>query len=186
MEQACPRCGAARIDAGRRCPTCHYDFALPAAAGAPRSGQSFTERFRGTAWESPAVVFEPALPARISLLPLVGLAAILLAFALGLLLASRSGWLDAPVGIEVFALGNLLIPFVAGTVSKVVPGSKARGPFKGWLVAYMGWYVANLIVFMINGFTLPSLPIPASFMVDHLLLATAGALGFRTVLLVFE
>jgi hypothetical protein len=191
VTQACPRCGAPREPSYKYCPVCQLDFRAAdrrahAAADIPEN-VSFTERYRGTAWESKATL--PPIPqpsARpIVLNVLVGFA-VLSAVVVAIIYFKQARYFNFRVGLEWFALVPLVIPLLAGIVSKVVPGRKARGVFKGWLLGYAGWWVGVTVVFVLGSFTAPVIPANMGWIIDQALLALGGTIALRAGLMFFD
>lgn len=156
-----------------------------AANVAPPPAESFVERYRGTPWETPLPAAQQADPISWSgLIFLVGLALALAAA----ILASKWHYLDIPLSPVVIVPLGLFVPIFAGWVSKLVPGTKARGLFKSYLVAYVGTSILGAALILLHGWTYvpPTVPIRLSWIVDQLPLEIAGAFLFRLLLLVIE
>lgn len=191
MNETCPRCGAPRESSARICPACRFDFGPARRLSgpvAPDPGREFfTDRYRGTPYESHS---EPSRFSTTNVqrvqrqLLLLGLG--LIAFLIGIVLAKLPGLTDRPIPTGVFILLPLLVPLIAGTLSKVVPGRKARGPFKGWLLGSLGWYVAAFPLYFLGAISIPTLPVDVGFVADQVVMAVAGTVVLRAILVLFE
>lgn len=191
MKGVCPRCGALRVASYRYCPACSYDFGdrqeTPATATSGPAAQSFMERFRGTPWETqPVATAEPQPTFGQTLKPFIVLWLALLATFIGALLAKDAGVFDMVLGPELMFFAALSISLIAGQLSKVVPGTIARGPFKGWIVGWFGTGVGALIVIPLFQWVPPVVPITVADIIDRYILATLGAIVLRWILWFFE
>jgi len=151
-------------------------------------------RYRGTDWESPTDrALTPALGGagtapRRSLRPLllVGLVVLVVAaLATVTLLAGQGGLLDQHLSDELAWLQVFVVMLVGGLVSLVVPGRRARGPFKSWLVGLAGWFLLGNLLSATTGW----LPFSIEYLrggVDHMLVSVAGASLLRLGLLFTE
>jgi hypothetical protein len=189
MSAPCPNCGASTVSTERSCPNCGMDLLTArrtmTANIAPPPTESFVERYRGTPWETALPPAQPAEPTSWrGLIFLVGLALVLVA----VILASKAHLLDIGLNPFVALPVALFVPIFAGWVSKLVPGTKARGPFKSYFVAYIGTSILGLVLILANAWTYvpPTIPIRLSWIVDQLPLEIAGATLFRLVLLAIE
>jgi hypothetical protein len=186
----CPSCGAYSVSTQRTCATCGTDLLEARRAAlrsfAPPPAESFTERYRGTPWETPALPGPPAtpIPGRqilLALVPFVGLAVVFV--------ASRAHYLDMRLDYLVAGAALLSVAVFAGLVSRIVPGTKARGWFKSYLVAYFGTTLLNIALVILNsGRAVIVVPLPPtlSFVADMAVMETAGAILFRLILLLTE
>jgi hypothetical protein len=186
----CPSCGAYSVSTQRTCATCGTDLLEARRAAlrsfAPPPAESFTERYRGTPWETPALPGPPAtpIPGRqilLALVPFVGLAVVFV--------ASRAHYLDMRLDYFVAGAALLSVAVFAGLVSRIVPGTKARGWFKSYLVAYFGTTLLNIALVILNsGRAVIVVPLPPtlSFVADMAVMETAGAILFRLILLLTE
>jgi hypothetical protein len=186
----CPSCGAYSVSTQRTCATCGTDLLEARRAAlrtfAPPPAQSFTELYRGTPWETPPTPqpLAPPFPGRQILLAFAPFAALAVLF-----LANRAHYLDMRLDYALAALALLSVALFAGLISRIVPGTKARGLFKSYLVAYFGTTLLNIALVVLNsGRPVIAIPLPPtlSFVADVAVLETAGAILFRLILLVTE
>jgi hypothetical protein len=188
MSATCPTCGATLISIQRKCPSCGLDLVEARRAsltsGAAPPAQSFTERYRGTPWETAPA---PALRARRRRRRLV-LAAGLFVLLAALLLASRSQLLDIRLDLYTAAGLSLLGLVFAGWASTVVPGSRARGLFKSVLLAFISSWLAFLAAVALNAWDLvrPEYPIRLAWLADQYVIVVIAAVLFRLILLLTE
>ncbi len=189
MSAPCPECGASTVSTERTCPNCGTDLLsarrTATANIAPPPTEFFVDRYRGTPWET---VLPPAQPAEPTswrgLMFLVGLALVLVA----VIFASKARMLDVGLNPFVALPVALFVPIFAGWVSRIVPGTKARGIFKSFLVAYVGTSILGTVLILADAWNpaSPTDPVRLSWIVDQLPIEIAGAVLFRLVLLLIE
>jgi uncharacterized membrane protein YeaQ/YmgE (transglycosylase-associated protein family) len=101
------------------------------------------------------------------------------------LLAGQGSLLDEHLSDEVAWLQVFFVMLIGGMASLVVPGRRARGPFKSWLVGLAGWFILGNLLSATTGW----LPFSIEFLrggIDHTLVSIAGASLLRLGLLVTE
>jgi len=191
MSESCPRCGAPRDNSARICPACRFDFGPARRLSgpvAPDPGREFfTDRYKGTPYESHSEPsrFNTTNVQRVQR-QLLLLALGLIALLIGIVVAKLPGVTDRSIPNEVLIPVPLLVPLVAGTLSKVVPGRKARGLFKGWLLGHVGWSVGAVFAFLLGQVSIPTLPVDVGFVADQVVMAVAGTVVLRAILVLFE
>jgi len=176
--EACPDCGTVRRGA-RYCASCRYDF------------DSLTHRYRGTQW-SQALASDAALgamprPLPSSLLRTLGPIVLFyfgLAIVAGLIVWSNDKGLLPEVELprDVVLLLFVAIPMIAGVVSQIIPGRRARGPLKGSLLAFVGWIALGIALWMTGGWLIEGIAYPGGAL-EHAVVAITGASIFRLLLL---
>lgn len=145
------------------------------------------DRYKGTAYESQPEpsAYSPTSVRRVQRRLLL-LASGLIALLIGVVVAKLPGFSDRPIPNELFFLVPILVPLIAGTLSKVVPGRKARGLFKGFVLGYLGWYVGTVVIVLLGEFSIPTLPVDLGYVADQVIMAIAGTVALRGMLLLFE
>lgn len=179
-DDVCPVCSNAREDA-RYCANCRHDF------------ESFMARYEGVAL--PAAIsdsFEQktsAAPTSRSWLVELGRVVMFLgglsALVVAITAATRAQLLpNLELSYQLAAILFVVMPFVGGQLSRIVPGRKARGLFKGWLVGFVGWMAVTWIAVQV-----PWLPDGMIFMTGTLMnvvTCTVGASVFRLILVITD
>ena len=145
------------------------------------------ERYKGTPYESqPAPSAAPPTNLARIQLRLFLLWWALFALIVGLLFAEQAGFFDILIPNEGIIVMLIAVPWIAATLSKVIPGRKARGPFKGWLVGYLGWWLAEFAALFVGGFTFTLPPWELAFYIDQAILATVGTVVLRVIFWFFD
>jgi hypothetical protein len=193
MAQLCPNCGTPRAGSFRYCSSCRHDFeqtsvqAMPAVAPGPRVEVtlSYSERFRGTEWASPAGPISTPARAKIQWRLLLALIGVIVGSSVVGLVASGSGLLDIELSKEVGDLLFLVVIVATGRLSLFVRGQMARGLGKALIVGFVGWLIVAGSAQLLTRYEFPASWGSLRGPVDAFICAFTGATGLRLVLWLF-
>ena len=180
MTEACPECGTRRRGEERYCASCQWDF------------DSLVHRYRGTQWSDAQAVggYPAAAVARPRWQGGFDAVGRILAFYVGItIIAAAALWSiregvvpDISLSTDVTRLIIVVIPLVAGVVSRIIPGRIARGLGKGGLLAFVGWMGVAAVMWISSGVLLEGIGYLGG-VVEHTLAAITGASILRVALL---
>jgi hypothetical protein len=182
--EPCPQCGTRRDGRARHCSYCSWDF------------DSLSHKYLGTEFATPDTVryitaTRPRSAPRVSLGVSLGVwtrmfavYAVVVVSAIAILAGFKAGVIANNVitAEPIILASTLLIPWAASTISLAIPGRFARGFFKGYQLAFIGWLAVAVVGFVVFRW-LPTSIWQTRGVVEQLLVALTGVSFLRLLLL---